>query len=30
MGGNEGNLACPVFNGITEEEYFDLVERRRG
>ena len=30
MGGNEGTLACPVFNGITEEEYFDLVERRRG
>ena len=30
MGGNEGTLACPVFNGITEEKYFDLVERRRG
>ena len=30
MGGNEGRLAIPVFNGITEEEYYTLVERRRG
>lgn len=29
MGGNAGRLAIPVFNGITEEEYYTLVERRR-
>ena len=28
MGGNEGKDAIPVFNGITEEEYYTLVERR--
>jgi hypothetical protein len=30
MGGNEGKDAIPVFNGVTEEEYFTLVERRLG
>ncbi len=30
MSGNGGNLAIPVFNGITEEEYVTLKERRRG
>ena len=30
MGGNEGRDAIPVFNGVTEEEYFALVERRLG
>ena len=30
MGGNEGKDAIPVFNGITEEEYFALVERQLG
>ena len=30
MGCNGGELAIPVFNGITEEEFDTLVERRLG
>ncbi len=30
MSGCAGKLACPVFNGVTEEEYFTIKERRLG
>ena len=30
MGGNGGKDAIPVFDGITEEEYYTLVERQLG
>ncbi len=30
MGANGGKYAIPVFNGLTEEEYFTLKERRLG